>query len=274
MNILVPMDLTSVSANGLRYALSRFPDATITALHVMSGILEFNQAYNIQPGVRHDIQSANNLESLICDHLELKKLPDRVKIEIYYGEPTNVISKYVKDHDFDAVVAGSRDKYDLFDKNFGTTSLGIVKKVKIPVYIVPPYGAYKKYERIMVATDELISDPELIMAIKEWNDSNAMVKFIHVRQNDDEPFEKTKEALLETLFEQYQPPFSYEIEQVDGKGVVDSLLANAYNYKADLLVVIARNASFIQSLIFKSVSKEIIIKSAIPVLFLHNEQNK
>ena len=273
MNVLVPMDFSEVSLNGLRYALARFPDAHITVLHVMSGILEFNQAYNIQPGVTHDVQTSNKLESMICNHLEISELPERLKIEIYYGEPTNVICKFLNDRGFDTVVIGSRDKYDLFDKIFGTTSLGVVKKSKQPIYIVPRYAQFKGYKKIMVASDELINNTSVIKALKDWNSSNAMLKFLHINEKKKGEFALTKETLLRTLYEDYQPPFAYEIEQVDGDDVVDSLLANAYLYGADLLIVIARNSSFLQSLIYRSVSKELILKSAIPVLFLHAEHS-
>ncbi len=269
MNILIPMDFTEVSLNGMSYALSRFPNDQFTILHVLSGLVEVNQVYSVSSGLTPDARIRSEMEEMIHEHLHVQELPENINIEIYYGEPVNVVSNYLKNHSYDAVVLGSRDKYNIFDRLFGSTSLGIVKRSKEPIYVIPRFSKFKGYKKIMVASDEHINNKEIILALNYWNNTNAQIKFLHVHEGKDDSFTQTKEVLLDSLYEQYQPPFSYEIEEVKGDNLVDSLLANSYNYKADLLIVIARNATFLQSLVYKSVSKELIMKSAIPVLFLH-----
>ncbi len=85
--------------------------------------------------------------------------------------------------------------------------------------------------------------------------------------------EEVKEKIYD-FFDNNQPLCSYEIEEVNSNNVAESLLANAYNYNADLLITIARNANFLQSLVFKSLSKDLLLKSAIPMLFLHTSKDK
>lgn len=269
MKILIPMDISEVSCNALKYAMDRFPAASCTILHVITGILDFRLPNQVRTGVTQDVLHRQEMEQTVLDYLGLSEMPANVHIEVYYGEPVNVIVKYQNDHAFDAVVVGSRDKYDLVDKIFGTISLGIVKRSKVPIFAVPRYAGYKRYQKIMVASDEHIADPDIILALNYWNTTNAQVSFVHVTDHEKDDFTATKEELLKRLYEEYQPPFTYEIKQVKGRDVAESLLANAYNYGADILIVIARRASFLHSLIFKSVSKDLILKSAIPVLFLH-----
>lgn len=273
MNILVPMDFTEVSSKGLKYAYKRFPSANITVLHAITGLLDPRGRLHTRPDATKEDLANAKLKEIICDELEINELPQNITTEAYYGEPVRVISNYLNDHAFDAVVMGSRDKYDLVDKIFGTISLGVVKRNAEPIFVIPRYASYGSYNKIMIACDESIEDSDILMQIDYWNPTNAQIKFLHVSEDSGDDFEKTKDVLLKNLYEKYQPPFSYEIETIQSKNVTESILAYAYNYGADLLIVISRPTSFIKSLVFKSTTKELILKSSIPMLFLHNTKS-
>ncbi len=273
MNVLVPMDFTEVSLNGLEYAFHKFEKASLTIVHVISGILDVKGPFMTKANVTQDLMAVQGLEETICQHFDWTELPSNIRIEAYYGEAVIVISKYLQDHTFDAVVIGSRDKYDLLDKIFGTISLGVVKRTSEPIFVIPRYAKFKKNEKILVASDTSVGDPEILMAINYWNNHNAQVKFLHISTEEDESYEQTKEQLIKNLYEEYQPPFSYEIEEVKAKNVTDSLLANAYNYGADLMIVIARPSSFLKNLVYRSTSQDLIQKSSIPLLFLHHKSD-
>ena len=274
MKILIPMDLSDVSLNAFDYALQRFPGATFTVLHVITGLENAKFIDEIAAGVSPEIAISRELEEIIKEHLDIEEVPSHINIEGYYGEPVHVISKYIKSHEFDCVFIGSRDKYDMLDTLFGTVSLGIIKTCNVPTFVIPKYAKYHVYQRIMVAADEHLSDPDILMALNFWNTNNAHVKFLHVENNKTGDFKKIKEAVLNDFFDNNQPLCSYEIEEVNSNNVAESLLANAYNYNADLLITIARNANFLQSLVFKSLSKDLLLKSAIPMLFLHTSKDK
>lgn len=269
MNVLIPMEVSQVSINAFEYALKRFPDADFTILHCITGLLYAQPPYMDIPGVTQEMDRREVLEMRILDQLQVKAIPDHINIEIYYGEPVNVVTNYINDNSFDAIVIGARDNYNLFDKVVGTTSLGIVKRTKVPVYVIPHCSTYKKYEKIVVATDEHIAKAELINAIKQKNESNAQVKFLHVKDNNESEYKNAKKELVTQLYEEAQPSFVYELEEIEGRDVADSLLRNVYDFDADLLITVARNKSFLHSLIFKSISKDLIMNASIPMLFFH-----
>ena len=271
MNILVPMDFTEVSLNGFSYAFNKFKNANITVLHVISGVLNIKGPFIAQPNMTQDMIAESRLRESIIEQLNQKELPENVTIRAHYGEPVNVITKYLSDHSFDAVVIGSRDKYDLFDKIFGTICLGVVKKAKEPIFVVPRYAQYRENQKVLMACDESISNPDMLNAINYWNHTDAHIKFLHVTNDEDDNFESTKESLIKNLYEDFQPSFSYEIEEVRSSRVSESILSSAYSFGADLLMVIARPSSFLKSLVFSSTSKDLILKSSIPILFLHGE---
>lgn len=274
MKILIPLDLSEVSFNAFNYANNKFPGASITVLHVVTALVNINYPLEIASGIPPESALFLELERKVKEELHTEEIPDRIHCEVYYGEPVNVISKYVKTHSVDCIVMGSRDHYNLFDKVFGTVSLGVIKSCAVPTFVIPKYAKFQKLQKIMVAIDDHSVNRETLLSLNYWNVNNAQVKFLHVQNNETTGFEKTKEQLIANYYEQYQPSFIYEIEQVESNQITESLLANAYNYNADLLITISRMSSFLEALLFKSLSKDLLAKSAIPMLFLHDNSKR
>ena len=273
MHILLPLDLTRVSLNSLDYAMKRFPQSRVTILHVISGISNINYPYHLQTGINYDKAIGVELENILKEHLGVKEIPARISIDIKYGEPVSMINSYSKEHSIDAIVMGLRDKHDQLDKIFGTVSLGVVKRCAIPVFVIPKFAKYKRNTSMMVASNRNIDDEELFMAIDYWNQTNAKVKFLYIQEDDgDEEYVHAKKAIVENMYEGSKPLFSYSIEKVKDRKIGESLLAKAYNDQVDLLVVVTRKASFIQSLFIQSTSKELLLKTKIPILFLHQSK--
>ena len=91
-----------------------------------------------------------------------------------------------------------------------------------------------------------------------------------MRERINSLYNEEAEKIVKELYEKENVDFGFEIATVNSRNIGDSLLASAYNYQADLMIVIAENQNFMQSLLFKSLSKELVLKSSIPVLFLHD----
>ena len=68
---------------------------------------------------------------------------------------------------------------------------------KVPVYLIPRYGRYSGFKKVVVATDTNITNPSLIEKIKEINEEpNAFIKFLHVKENIEDNFKETANELL------------------------------------------------------------------------------
>ena len=101
-------------------------------------------------------------------------------------------------------------------------------------------------------------------------DFQIYVKFLHIKEKPESDYSAESQNIVNVLFEKEPAEFGFEIAVLNSKNITDSLLSAAYNYNADVLITISENQSFMNKLIFKSLSKEMIEKSSIPVLFLHN----
>lgn len=264
------MDLSPVSMNAFDYAINKYPGASITALHVITSMIDVDYPLHHTSAVSNKDRYVFDIEEMIRVHLDVAQLPLQITVDAVYGEPVAMITKYLDKHLFDLVFLGSRDNYNLLEKVLGTVSLGVVKTSKVPVFVIPKFARFHEYQKIVVACDEHVNDPDIVMQLNYWNTTNAQMKFIHVTTDDSsDTQEKIKGVLLTQLYEEYQLLFPYEVETINSTNISGSLLATAYNYKAGLLITIARNTSFLYSLIYKSLSKDLLIKSAIPMLFLH-----
>ena len=271
-NILIPMDFTDVGINALRYALQAFPDSTISVLYIKAAMVDTEEYSPITPGVLRERYWREAMKAFIKKELKSESIPEKITINFEYGPTVSTIQGYMDKINFDAIVMGTRDKYNVFDQWFGTVSIGTVKTSKIPVYLIPKYASYKGYKKVMIASDTHLMNANYINQIKSWNkEHGSFVKFLHIQRADKDDFNEATKSLVYELFEKEDPQFSFEIDVLKDKDISHSLLASAYDMKADLLIVMPEDQNFLQSLLFKSISKDLILKADIPLLFLKHK---
>lgn len=269
--ILVPLDFTAVGANAFRYARSAFKGSEITILYVKFSKGDVSDPLSYQVNLLTDEYWKEELKKFLSKELNLDSFPKNVTISIAAGPTVSEICSFVKTNNFDSVVMGTRDKYNYFDKWFGTTSFGVVKKSKIPVYLIPKYATYSGYKKIMVASDDHLNNLIVLDKIRSWNrEYSAFVKFLHIQDRKKDHFDEEKKMLISELFEKNDPEFAFEIELIKDKDISHSLLASAYDMKADLLMVIPENQNYLQTILFKSISRDLILRSDIPLLFFNS----
>lgn len=266
--ILVPMDLTEVSVNAMRYAYDMFPDAAFHIISVFSG-QSTREPFYLKPGTTKEMILEEELANHVKAGLEVSKLPDNITIEIAKGEIIPSVKAKAEEIQPDYIVTGTRDKYNLIDKWIGTISLGIVKSVDCPTYLVPRHATYHKMSKVLMATDHQLEDSKLIHWLMKWNkEQQAFVKFLHVQDTENKDLQSISEKIVSNLFEEEDANFGFEISNIKSKEITDTVLDTAYNMGADLVIAAPDRQSLFNTMLYKSISKELILKSKIPLLFL------
>ena len=267
--ILVPMDFSEVGVNALKYALDAFPESQITVLNVKTSIADLDITRDENAKLPMEENWAEQFAKLVFSSDGFNGKPDNVLVKALYGPIVTTVSDYINSQNIDGVVMGTRDKYDVLDRWVGTVTLGVVKKSKIPVYVIPRFAKYVKYEKVIVGSDYHMRDKIFLQIIKSWNNQyNAFLKFVNVKKSAKQEFYKEEAAIVDELFGKEAPVYAIEIATTEDDNVVNGLLGEAYNFGADLLVMIPENQTFIQTLVFKNTSKDAIMKSKIPLLFI------
>ncbi len=268
--ILVPVDLTEVSFNALEYCLNLYDEESdITIFHVAGGVLDLKEPISLEHGISKETAISEDINDLILNVMNLETLPENCTIKIASGEPVSSIAREAASGHYTQIVMGTRDKYDFFDKWIGTITLGVVKTAQCPILLVPRYSRYRGLKKIMVASDYHLTNPVLVSKLRSWNKKHkAFIKFLHIQTAPSDSFESESETLIRELFEKKEPDFGFEIAVFREKQIAESLLASAYNFHADALIVLPDNQNFVSSILFKNVSKDLILKSSIPILFI------
>jgi len=270
--ILIPMDFTEVSNNALTYALQMFDMERIYITHSTFGSYHLDSK-DEEPRVNKKQILTTELTEEVLKIMRQDKLPENISIHILKGDILPSTKKFVEENNISAVVMGTRDKYTLFDKWIGTTSLSIVKTLKIPVYLIPPFSKFREFKNVLVASDFHLGNKQLVDELKNWNMSyGAFIRFLHIQDENKKDFELEKNTIVDSFYENEEPHFGFEIISKKSKDISQSLLASAYNYNSDIIIAAPDNQNFINSLLFRSVTKDLILKSEIPLLFLHSEK--
>ena len=271
-NILVAVDLSETSLNLLRYVRNAHTDDNVSILHVTQGMLAF-ESPEVDPAVMSKEKVIEKeVRNYILDGLNLQTFSNRIRLTVEPGEPVATIKKYATNYPFDAIYIGSRDNYDALDRWIGTTTLGVVKTATIPVYVIPPQAHYQGYEKVLVASDAHIAQAAHLQHIKTWNQTHrAYMKFVHVREHPSDHFAEEGQRIVQEMYEKEEPDFGFEVDLISGENIAKTLLDARASLEADLMIVISAKQSFLQSLIFESTSKDLILQSTSPILFIPSQ---
>lgn len=270
MKLLIPMDFTLVATNAFKFAYEMYPSAEFYCLYCMSSNTKDKVTSVIKNGETRTSLLKDELENIIKRATGSSELPSNMSIKVLQGEAVSVIQKFAKEIDPDFILMGTRDNYGLFDKWLGTVSLGVVKSCDYPTYLIPRHAKYLGFKKSLVAADSSLQKTSILNWLKNWNrEFRSFIKFLHVQQSDDTTIDSITDGIVTSLIQEEISDIAFEIENIKSENLADTLLSKAYNLGANLIIAAPGKQSFIQTLLYKSISRELIEKSSIPLLFLN-----
>ena len=267
------MDFTSVAMNALRYALALFQNETLHVLHVTPMTGKNPEFIGAKPGQTKIGFLEDELKAYIKHELNTENKTANIKVKVLAGEPGEIIKNEVVENNYDAVLMGTRDKYSILDKWLGTISLSLIKSLDIPIYLIPRYAKFKSFDQVVVASDSHLTDDTLLEDIAEWNKSHkAFLNFLHIKKNYQDDFSKEKEQIVSKYIKENVTNFGFEINALAGSNICKTILANAHNSQAKLIILIPDNQSFLKSILINSISKDMVLSSDMPMLFFNKKK--
>lgn len=151
--ILVPIEDSPLSTKALEVALTDYPDADITVLHVMDPIGSgFNIFEVMRPKFRDgappgsvSIEYWDEWHQAATDRAEelftaARQLAAEYELTIQtvleFGEPKHVIVEYAEAHDVDRIVMGSHGRSGPERLLLGSVAEAVVRRSPVPVMVV------------------------------------------------------------------------------------------------------------------------------------------
>ena len=200
---------------------------------------------------------------------ELDLMSDDYTVLIREGNTVDIVVDCCKEEKVDLIVMGTKGRTNNRDFLIGSITAKLIEKVNIPLLAIPESATIHPFKKIVFATDfinDSSSEIQKVIDFAKLNDSS--LTFLHVK-TDSEKGEKGLGELQKTIERNSQQDLGLEIIHANNieKGVDCYLKENETN----LLVLSNHTKSFFEKLFHKSISKEMILHSKIPLLIFSKE---
>lgn len=213
---------------------------------------------------------------------KFRMLTDKINNE--YREHTNLSYEIAEGTDITelARVSGKEEtgmiltensvENDVFSRE--AISLEIIKELNLPVWVIPEGTVYKPFKNIVYATDyqheDVTSIQQLTVIMRNFN---PFIHAVHITENKDFEERVKKEGFIRILREKTDYP-NIDIKalsNLDTDKVPELVINYASMVNADLIVLLKENKGFLDKLFKRSISKQFITKTTIPLLYFHEK---
>ena len=268
-HIILATDFSENAKNAIEYAVQLFGLQEVQYT-IVNSFVEPKATTNVVVSM-NDLLRKESLRGL--DALERRLTEQFPEISIdsrsIYGSIASVIDEIGSTEDIDYVVAGSKGLSALESFVLGSSALDIVKRVKLPLLLVPKECVFHSIDCIALAADykHLEQIDLLNPLVNIVLDQDAELKIVNVQTTNEEPnYTQALEGLeLHNAFLAIKHEFCNEINT----DVVRGILSFTERNEVQMLAMIARKHTFFDRLLHKSITKEITKLAYLPYLVLH-----
>lgn len=274
MKILIPISFTKASFSAFYYGLqlAQVSDAQVTVLHIVNGSLSTHEMYIDYYGQ----MLVDNAEKQVSYFTETYAKEQDIELpnidfdtKVITGAPGFSIASFADDHDFDLIIMGTMDKHSVMARLLGSTTSNTIHEAPCPVLLIHENTRFNVPQKAVFAIDD---EGEMEDALESYYDFNkkwrAYTEFIHVNEKKINNLVATEEEIVEHLFEDHDPAFSFEIKAISGKSTKQDIMDYCLFAKADLLVMMHREKSIIHRIFNGSMSIKLGHDFHLPVLII------
>lgn len=271
--ILAPTDFSEISLNAVYYAadLAAALNLNLSLLHVCEVHNSFNQlsvpAFDAAALLRNADEQLKELSQKLSAYTDSRI---KIKTEVMLGNVVASIEEYCMEKDPYAVVMGEETSTGLERILFGGKTLGSLKRLSRPLIVVPSKIKFTGIKKIGIACD--LRKVKKTLPLKEISRlleaSPAELFVLHVspwhRGSYTEQTDKEAEH-LHSIIGNLKPNYRF----LQGIDTANEIADFVEKNKIDLLIIIPKKHNIITKMIRDSQSKELVLKSAIPIMAVH-----
>lgn len=274
--LLVPTDFSENATNALQYAaaLAGHFRGKIVIAHFMTlpvTPLESGAVIGADPRLEADCQQ------------ELDRLSKELRLENGFRFDVETICQYgplvaslhdlVKTKAVDLVVMGTKGAANFLDKLVGTNTADFIKVAACPVLAIPSQAKYAGIRNIAYASD--FEDEEKIFLQQLFGFAGSFdcnVSIVNIFTGD-EPQDLAQNPTVREILQDF-PDQNYYIFQISKDDVIEGLHEYMKEKRTDVLAVSIHERTFFEVLFHKSISKQLIYHTALPLLALPEKPYK
>lgn len=277
--ILVPTDFSKNADNALLFAmlLAKKQNAKLILLHayqlpVSPAAVPFNVLSDEKEELKQE--TIRKLKAL-CQEIE-----HAGGISYEYlaeeGETIPTILLACEQKKSDLIVMGTKGATGLAGIIFGSTASHVLEKASCPVMAIPEASKFTHpIKKITYATDYRQSDIHAIYKLIEIASTlNAQVNILHISGDEISAEEEVK--LMDEFRKKVNKSVFYNnlsFQLLHGNNVEEELEHYIANDSTDMLVMATHFRNFIDRLFGKSITKDIVEETNVPLIAFHYREN-
>lgn len=264
--ITVPIDFSDTSMNAFLFGQRLATDLKniISVLHAYSPSGENMDEDIAQREEKFDSYVAKLDMDWGSDMMKMPLISKTFKI----GFPGEIILDSVKENKSELIVMGTTGNSGTIKKWFGSVSTTIMKEANVPVLLVPNEASYKGINKVLYAYDNYEIDKSCVHKLIEFlGPLQADIHFVHVN-HDGKP---NPGYYLQDLIKHDYPADKVQISQIESKEISNALNEYALKNNIDLIVMSTAKKDTLHHLFHKSMTKEIVLYTHIPVLVISKD---
>lgn len=267
--ILVPVDFSPVSRNAAVYAaeLARLFRARLLLFHAYMLPTPVSEVPYVM--VTADEMQQEN-EAFLKKEAQNLTTTYGVEVEslVRIGIASDEIRELAKEESVDLVVMGMKGAGGL-DKIIGSTTTNVIRKLKIPVLIIPHDAGYKQVQHITYASDFSYNTSSNLFAplLEIVKTLGAKVHILHVQKDTVKIEELAGRKSTERAFSGYD----HEFVNVTDNSVTHGINNYLQHHASELLVMVAHTHTFFERIFSKSRTTAMCYETKIPLLVLQDK---
>jgi nucleotide-binding universal stress UspA family protein len=268
--ILVPTDFSRIAANAFAYAqrLAAQQGAEVEVMHAYHPSFDYSNPYLDVPATEFDSIKRDLLDNFVEEFTagegSVVALP---KTKLHIGFASEEIVRQSKE--VDLIVMGTTGEGNLLEQTFGSVSTYVAQYAHCPVLFVPGNCEVKPFEDIVFASNNQAADEALITQVMDMMQGrSANIHFVHIDNSTNTPYH-VEEVLYEEAARRNMPGIGFNTVEIECPNVQEGIVRYAEDIKADLIVMGTAHRGFLERLFHKSVTREVVFHTAVPLLVMH-----
>jgi nucleotide-binding universal stress UspA family protein len=230
-----------------------------------------------------ELEAVNNkrlhtyIAELKAKHGKDLSISSMLEMGFVFDEIENVVEK----KKIDLLVMGITGAGKISELLLGSNATQVIKKLNCSTITVPEDAKFTAIKKIAFACD--YNEIEESKAVDKLVDFvqllHAKLMIVNIGNSHKQSYSKELSGrLLEYVFENVNETvdipntIDYSVHKRKDDDIVHGINHFVNNHKADLLVMIPRNHSFLSSLFHESNTKKMAFHSHVPLLTLHEEE--
>jgi nucleotide-binding universal stress UspA family protein len=281
--IIVPTDFSACADNALHYAIdvARLLEAKLEVVyvhrpHLLIGADPLVTPQVVLPVPDEVFTKMGKVEKELANYAPLKF--ECIIKEGFLDERLEILAEK---KEAVMIVMGTAGAYDATSSLFGSNTSRLVERKKVPILAVPDgfTGRLKPKASFVFATDfKDINNWEVMNSFKVLAQKlHAKINVFYVKEPYMDKEENEFEQNTFDEFKEYYEGVELELHHSYKKDIVHAIESFALSNGASLVMMIAHDRGWLDSLFHKSVTKEMSLYSHLPFLSLpdsHAEVNK